>query len=41
MVMAREVFARCDMGELRTQHAAQLENSINRFKISMPPDCTP
>ena len=41
MVIAREVFARCDMGELRTQHAAQLESSINRFKTSMPPDCTP
>ena len=41
MVMAREVFARCDMGELRTQHAAQLESSIDRFKTTMPPDCTP
>jgi len=41
MVIAREVFARCDMGELRAQHAAQLESSISRFKTNMPPDCPP
>ena len=41
MIVAREVFARCDMGELRAQHAAQLESSINRFKTTMPADCTP
>jgi len=41
MVMARDVFARCDNGELRAEHAAQLESSINKFKSHMPPDCTP
>jgi Trypsin-like peptidase domain len=41
MVTAREVFARCDLGELRTEHAAQLESSISKFKTSMPPDCPP
>jgi hypothetical protein len=41
MMMAREVFARCDTGELRAQHAAQLENSISKFKTNMPLDCPP
>jgi Trypsin-like peptidase domain len=41
MVMAREVVAHCDMGELRAEHAAQLESSISKFKTSMPPDCAP
>ena len=41
MVTAREVFARCDTGELRAQHAAQLENSISKFKTNMPLDCPP
>lgn len=41
MVIARDVFARCDNGEQRVEHAAQLESSINQFKSHMPPDCTP
>jgi hypothetical protein len=41
MVMAREVVAHCDIGELRAEHAAQLESSISKFKTSMPPDCAP
>jgi hypothetical protein len=41
MVIAREVFAQCDMAELRAQHAAQLESSINKFRTNMPPDCPP
>jgi Trypsin-like peptidase domain len=41
MVMAREVVAHCDMGELRAEHAAQLESSISRFKTTMPPNCAP
>ena len=41
MVIARELVARCDLGELGAQHAAQLESSISRFKTSMPPDCAP
>jgi hypothetical protein len=41
MVMARELVAHCDRGELRAEHAAQLESSISKFKTSMPPDCVP
>jgi len=39
MVAARAVFARCDRSEQRTQHAAQLDASIDQFKRGMPSDC--
>jgi hypothetical protein len=39
MIAARAVFARCDTGEARAQHTAQLDASISRFKQRIPPEC--
>jgi S1-C subfamily serine protease len=40
MAAARDLFARCDTGDQRVQHAAQLDASMAQFKKSMPADCT-
>ncbi len=39
MIAARAVFARCDTGEARAQHTAQLDASISRFRQRIPPEC--
>jgi hypothetical protein len=41
MTAARDLFARCDTGDQRVQHAAQLDASMAQFKKSMPADCNP
>jgi hypothetical protein len=39
MSAARDLFARCDTGDQRTQHAAQLDASMAQFKKNMPVGC--
>ena len=41
MVKARAVFARCDTGAKRREHAAQLNTSIDGFRKQMPRGCKP
>lgn len=41
MIKVRDVFARCDSGPRRAEHAAQLEASIADFKRQVPRDCMP
>jgi S1-C subfamily serine protease len=39
MTAARDLFARCDTGDQRVQHAAQLDASMAQFKKNMPAGC--
>lgn len=41
MVKVRDVFARCDTGSLKAEHAAQLNASIEGFRKQMPRGCRP
>jgi hypothetical protein len=41
MIKVRDVFARCDSGARRAEHAAQLEASIADFKRQVPRNCKP
>jgi len=41
MIEVRAVFARCDAGARRAEHAAQLEASIADFKRQVPRNCKP
>jgi S1-C subfamily serine protease len=41
MVSAREVVARCDTSQERTEHTAKLDQSIDQFRRNMPADCQP